>query len=81
MDFEAIPLYNKIRLGPATLKEVRKVTNEHVLQKQKNVLGRSKAVSIKNIRFVTTKKGLLKKENKRTINDRTRFSRCACLTQ
>ena len=47
VDFEAIPLYNKIILEPATLKEVRKVTNKHVLQKQKNVLGRSAAVPIK----------------------------------
>ena len=54
MDLEAIPLYNKIILGLETLKEVRKVTNEYVLQKQKNVLGRSEAVPIKNIRFVTT---------------------------
>ena len=54
VDFEAIPLYNKIILGSATLKEVQKVTNEHVLEKQKNVLGRSEAVPIKNVRFVTT---------------------------
>ena len=39
MDFEAIPLYNKIILGPATPKEVRNVTNKQVLQKQKNLLG------------------------------------------
>ena len=42
MDFDAIPVYNKIILGPATPEEVRNVTNKHVLQKQKNVLGRSK---------------------------------------
>ena len=47
MDFEAIPLYNKIILGLATPKEVRNVTNKHVLQKQKNVLGKSKATPIK----------------------------------
>jgi len=47
MDFEAIPLYNKIILGPATPKEVRKVTNKYVLQKQKIVLGKSEAAPIK----------------------------------
>ena len=47
MDFEAIPPYNKIILGPAISEEVRNVTNKHVLRKQKNVLGRSKAASIK----------------------------------
>ena len=47
MDFEAIPLYNKIILGPVTAKEVRNVTNKHVLQKQKNVLGISEAAPIK----------------------------------
>ena len=36
--FEATPLYNKIILGPATSKEVPKVTNKHMLQQQKNVL-------------------------------------------
>ena len=55
-------LYNKLILGPTTLKEVRKVTKEHVLQKQKNVLGRSEAVPIKNIRFVTAYKGAVKKK-------------------
>ena len=35
MNFEAIPLYNKIILGMETPKEVRNVTNKHVLQKQK----------------------------------------------
>ena len=45
MDFEAIPLYNKIILGPATPKEVRKVTNkhEHMLRQQKNVAGKIKS--------------------------------------
>ena len=47
MDFEEIPLYNKIISGPSTTKEVRKVTNKHVLQKQKNVLERSEAAPIK----------------------------------
>ena len=48
VDFETIPLYNKIILESATSKEVRKVTNEHVLhKKQINVLGRSEAVPIK----------------------------------
>ena len=32
MDFETIPLYNKIILGPATPTEVRNVTNKHILQ-------------------------------------------------
>ena len=49
MDFEAIPLYNKIILRSATPEEARNVTNKHVLQKQKNVLGRSKGTPIKNI--------------------------------
>ena len=35
VNFEAIPLYNKIILRPATPEEVRNVTNKHVLQKQK----------------------------------------------
>ena len=44
MDFEAIPLYNKIILGPATPKKVHNVRNKHVLQKQKNVLGKSECM-------------------------------------
>ena len=50
MDFEAIPLYNKIILGPATPKEVRNVTNKHVLQKQKKCAGKIKAAPIKKVR-------------------------------
>ena len=52
MDFEAIPLYNKIILQSTTPKYVRNVTNKHMLQKQKNVLGKSKAVS-QNVLYVT----------------------------
>ena len=37
MDFEAIPLYSKNILRPATSEEVRNVTNKHVLQKQKKM--------------------------------------------
>ena len=37
MNFEAIPLYSKIILGPAKSEEVRNVTNKHVLQKQKKI--------------------------------------------
>ena len=43
MDFEAIPLYNKIILGPATPKEVRNVTNKYVWQKQKKCAGKIKS--------------------------------------
>ena len=43
MDFEAIPLYNEIILGPTTPKAVRNVTNKHVAETEKNVLGKSKA--------------------------------------
>ena len=31
MDFEAIPLYNKIILGSATPEQVRNLMNKHVL--------------------------------------------------
>ena len=71
MDFDAIPLYNKIILEPATPKEIRNVTNNHVLQKQKNVLGRSEAVPLKMYATCQHKKGLLK--NKRIRNDRIRL--------
>ena len=40
MDFETIPLYNKIILAPATSKEISIVTNKHVLQKQKKYAGK-----------------------------------------
>ena len=50
MNFEAILLYNKIILRSATPKNVRNVTNKHVLQKEKNVLGRLKAES-PNVRY------------------------------
>ena len=42
MDFEAIPLYGKNILRSATSEEV---WNKHVLQKHKNMFGRSKAAS------------------------------------
>ena len=54
MDFEAIPLYDKIILGPAKPKEVRDVTNKHVLQKLKKCAGKIRSGANKNIRFVTT---------------------------
>ena len=63
MDFETITLYNKIRLGPATPQEIRNVTNKHVLQKQKNVLGRSEAAPIKMYGTCQHKRGLKKKIN------------------
>ena len=57
MDLEAIPLCNKIILPPATTKEVITTSNTQrssgsdertrVAQKQKNMLGRSEAVTIK----------------------------------
>ena len=40
VDFEAIPLYNKIILGPETSKEVQKVTNEHMLHKTEKCAGK-----------------------------------------
>ena len=51
MNFEATPLYNKIILGPATPKEIRKVTNKHVLQKQKMCWEDQKRRH-KNVRYV-----------------------------
>ena len=81
MDFEAISLYNKIILGPATPKEVRNVTNKQVLQKQKNVLGKSEATLIKNIRFVTAQKGGVKKKiNEQEMTEHF-CSRSTCLPQ
>ena len=38
--FEAIPLYNKIVLTPATAKEVRKVTSEQVSRKNRKCAGK-----------------------------------------
>ena len=74
MNFETIPLYNKIILGPVTPKEVLNVTNKHVLQKQKNMLGRVEAGPIKNIR-------LLKKEiNEQEMTEHF-CSRSTCLPQ
>ena len=43
MDFEAIPLYDKIVSGPVTSEEVRNVTNKHVSQKQKKFVGKIKS--------------------------------------
>ena len=47
MDFEDIPLYDKIILGPATPEEIRDVTNKHVLQKQKKCAWEIKSGAIK----------------------------------
>ena len=63
MDFETIPLYNKIMLGPATPKEVRDVTNKHVLQKQKKWVGKIKKGANKKCTVRASIKRLLKKEN------------------
>ena len=52
MDFEAIPLYNKIILGSTTPEEVRNVTNKHVLQKQKKFAWEIKSGANKNVRYV-----------------------------
>ena len=57
MEFEAIPLYNKIILGSATTEEVR---NKHVVQKEKK-LGDQKRRH-KNVRYVAALRGLLKKK-------------------
>ena len=64
MDFEAILLYNKIILGSATPKGVRNITNKYVLQKQKNVLEKSKATPIKMYGTCQRNKDL-----KKTINE------------
>ena len=62
MDFETIPLYNKIILGPATTGEVRNVTKKHVLQKQKKWAGKIKKGANKKCTVRASIKGLLKKK-------------------
>ena len=63
MDFEAIPRYNKIILGPATPKEGRNVMNKHVLQKQKKCAGKIKNGANKKYTVRASIKEALKKEN------------------
>ena len=62
MDFETKPLYNKMIVGPATPKEVRNVTNKHVLQKQKKYAWEIKNGAVKMYGTCQNKKGLLKKK-------------------
>ena len=62
MDFEAIPLYNKIILGPATSEEVQNVTNKHVLQKQKKMYLEDQKRRHKKCTVHASTKGLLKKK-------------------
>ena len=72
MDFEAIRLYNKIILGPATPKEIQNVMNKHVLQKQKKCAWKIKSGANKKGTVRASTRGL-KKENKRIRSDRTRL--------
>ena len=73
MDFEAIPLYNKIILGPATPTKVRKVTNKHVLQKQKKCDGKIQSGANKKGTVRVSIKEAFKKENKQIRPERTRL--------
>ena len=75
MIFEAILLYYKIILGPKTPKEVRNVTNKHVLQKHKECAGKIKSGANKKGAVRASTKEALKKENKRIRPHQTRLLR------
>ena len=72
MDFEAIPLYSKNILRPATSEEVQNITNKHVLQKQKKCAWEIKSGAIKMYGACQHQEAV-KKDNKRIKNDRIRL--------
>ena len=80
MNFEAVPLYNKIILRLETPKKVRKVTDKHVLQKQKESVGKIKSGAKKCTVCVSTKEALRKQNNRIKMTEHV-YCRSTCLLQ